>query len=201
MTKDILKFAGILATVLLIAAGALGYVDSLTRPRILAQQEQERVAGIYAVLPGSENGVVVPIKPREGLIGYAGYANPDTTALIGHALEIRSKGYSSEIRILVGIDPLGTIRSVRILSQQETPGLGTRIEEIRPGESAPWFTAQFQGKDARKVRLEKDGGEIQSITGATISSRAVTDGIRQAVERFYAVEETTSATGGYDVAY
>jgi electron transport complex protein RnfG len=68
-----------------------------------------------------------------------------------------------------------------VLSQQETPGLGTRCQEIRRGETEPWWQAQFKGKRISEVAVDKDNGIIQSITGATITSRAITDGIRKQV--------------------
>jgi electron transport complex protein RnfG len=64
--------------------------------------------------------------------------------------------------------PNGTISGVNIIRQSETPGLGTRIAE-------PEFTNQFSGKRIEDVRLRQDGGVIDAITGATISSRAITD--------------------------
>ena len=169
---------------MLIAAGALAYVNGITKPRILAQQKKDLTAGLYAVLPGSESGVIVEHQSDDGLTYYAGFARPDTSNLIGYALPVVSKGYSSNVRTLVGIDSVGKIIALKVLFQQETPGLGTRIEEIRSGDTSPWFTTQFRGKNAQDVLVDKDGGDIQSITGATITSRAVTDGIRTTADRF-----------------
>ncbi len=182
--KEIIKFAGVLGLVMLIAAGALAYVNGITKPRILAQQKKDLEAGLYAVLPGSESGVVVVHQLDEGLTYYEGFASSDTSGLIGYALPVISKGYSSNVRTLVGIDTSGEIIALKVLFQQETPGLGTRIEEVRSGATEPWFTTQFKGKYARDVLVDKDGGDIQSITGATITSRAVTNGIRNTTDRF-----------------
>lgn len=182
--REIIKFACVLGLVMLIAAGALAYVNGITKPRILAQQEKDLKAGIYAVLPGSESGVVIAHQFGEALTWYAGFATSDTSGLIGYALPVVSKGYSSNVRTLVGIDSAGQIIALKVLFQQETPGLGTRIEEVRSGAAEPWFTTQFKGKTARDVLVDKDGGDIQSITGATITSRAVTDGIRAMADRF-----------------
>ena len=69
------------------------------------------------------------------------------------------------------------ITGIKVASQQETPGLGTRIEELRRGEKEPWFQSQFRGKGAEAaIKLVRGGGPdgIEAITGATISSRAVT---------------------------
>ena len=182
--KEIIKYAGVLGLVMLIAAGALAYVNGITKPRILAQQKKDLTAGLYAVLPGSESGVIIEHQPGDGLTYYAGFARQDTSELIGYALPVVSKGYSSNVRTLVGIDSVGQIIALKVLFQQETPGLGTRIEEVRSGQTQPWFITQFKGKSAQHVLVDKDGGDIQSITGATITSRAVTDGIRTTADRF-----------------
>ena len=70
-----------------------------------------------------------------------------------------------------------------MLSQVETPGLGTKVEEVKYGEDDPWFTRQFLGKTANAVAVDKDGGDIQSITGATISSRALAKSVVAAYEK------------------
>ena len=95
-----------------------------------------------------------------------------------------------------------TVNGVTILEQKETPGLGTRVEEVAsdvtwililtgektlghaPGEEAPrpWFTEKYRGLAADAISLTADGGAIDAITGATVSSRAVTDAVRTAVE-------------------
>ncbi|MFH1941555.1 MAG: FMN-binding protein, partial [bacterium] len=94
-----------------------------------------------------------------------------------------SRGYSSTIQTLVGVDSTCKILSVRVLYQQETPGLGTRIEEIRSGDTTPWWQNQFLGKNAVGIAVDKDNGEIETITGATITSRAVTIGISERAEK------------------
>ena len=83
--------------------------------------------------------------------------------------------------MIAGVDSNGTIQGVAILEHSETPGLGARINEIRPGESEPWFLKQFKGKNARAIAIKKD---IDAITGATISSKAVVDAINKTVSSF-----------------
>jgi electron transport complex protein RnfG len=83
--------------------------------------------------------------------------------------------------MITGIDRNGVIKGVRILEHQETPGLGSKINEIHPGEKEPHFLRQFIGKNGKTVAVKKD---IDAITGATISSKAVTDAINKAVAEF-----------------
>lgn len=98
---------------------------------------------------------------------------------VGYVLKIATTGYSSEISALVGIDSDFKITGVKILSQNETPGLGSKISEKN-------FLSQFTGKISEKVLLKKDdkNGEIDAITSATISSRAITNAIRNKINEF-----------------
>lgn len=189
--KEILKYAGVLCLVTLIAGSALSYVNTVTKPRILAQQEKNLKMGLYSVLPGSDSGVVKADSLLSDLKYYTGYSNPDTTGIIGYALPVVSKGYSSNIQTLVGFDTTGAIISIKILFQQETPGLGTKVEEIRPRENKPWFQEQFKTKMADDLVLDKKGGPIECITGATITSKAITDGIREGANRFFQARQSS----------
>ncbi|NOZ57571.1 MAG: RnfABCDGE type electron transport complex subunit G [Calditrichaeota bacterium] len=182
--KDVVRMGGILGIVTIIAAGVLGAVANVTKPRI---EEQHRLAlerALLAALPTADPRAIVPVKDENGnILYYKGYADPDTTKLVGYAFLAIGKGYSSDIQTMVGVDTTGKIIGIKILSELETPGLGAKIEEIRHGEKRPWFQAQFIGKTKKDLLVDKDGGPIVSVTGATISSRAVTNSIRKGLER------------------
>ena len=85
---------------------------------------------------------------------------------------------------MVGVDNSMTLTGIKIAFQQETPGLGTRVEEVKSGSKSPWFQDQFKGKklDQLQVVRGKTDDMIEAITGATISSRAVTKSVREAVQ-------------------
>jgi len=89
---------------------------------------------------------------------------------VGHAFMTNGKGYGGKIGILIGLETDRSIRGIRIISHQETPGLGTKI-------TGSGFLGQFAGLSVDKLALRKDGGSIDAITGATISSRAVAEGV------------------------
>jgi len=192
--KDILKFSLVLGLVTGIAAYALAMVNQITKPRIAFQQQLALNEGLYAVLPGSDNGCIIQNQLDDQNIFYKGYLNQDTTGFIGYALPVESKGYSSTIRTLVGLDSSQKIIALKILFQQETPGLGTKCEEIRPGDSTPWFQDQFEGITATSVFLSKEGGSIQSITGATITSAAITNGVRASSSQLFNVLDKDSGS-------
>jgi len=184
--SDILKLATILGLVTVIAAGALSAVNSKTKPVIEAYMRAEEARAREQVLPEAAQGVYVLKDPTSAFPYYVGYAQADSTQPVGYVFRAYGKGYSSTIQMVVGVDLRGVLMGISIISQQETPGLGAKIEEIRYGESAPWFQRQFRGKSASNIALKKYGGEIDAVTGATISSRAVTEGIKAAFAKLSA---------------
>lgn len=178
MQKDIFKFASILGLVVVIAAGALAWVNDITKPKIIEQQKKAEQEALNFVLPEASNGIIIPVPDEENTEYYIGYQDTNQSTIAGYAFLVYSKGYSSTIRTMVGMDTTGIISRIQVLSQQETPGLGTKCEEVKSGESEPWWQVQFKSHDASTVLVDKDGGDIVSLTGATITSRAITDAIR-----------------------
>ncbi|MFZ3386030.1 MAG: RnfABCDGE type electron transport complex subunit G [Candidatus Hydromicrobium sp.] len=90
----------------------------------------------------------------------------------GYAFMASGRGYGGNINILVGLDSGFGIKGVSILSQTETPGVGNKITESS-------FTDQFKGLSASDIALKSEGGKIDAITGATISSRAVVNAVKE----------------------
>lgn len=152
--KEMIRFGLILGVICIVAAGLLAGVNSLTKPRILAQALAEENAGLKEVLP--EANTFEAVKEKEEIIYYRGYDK--NSKFVGVAFKATGKGYSSVIETLVGMLKDGKIIAIKILSQNETPGLGSRITESS-------FINQFK-------RIN-DLSRVQAITGATISSRAV----------------------------
>lgn len=171
--KDIVRLGGLLLLITAIAASALAGIYNVTKPRIEAQKALELERALTIALPAAPREAIFPVKNQDEVLYYAGYKTPEKAALIGYAFLCYGPGYSSVIQTMVGVDSLGTILGMKVLQQAETPGLGTRVEEIKHGDIEPWFTRQFLAKLAGQVAVDKDGGDIQSITGATISSRAL----------------------------
>ena len=273
----------VLAAVTFVASVALGFVYQTTKPKIDLADKLTKESARRIALPQAACGVFVE-ENADGFVYYRGYSHPDTTGFVGYVVTASGKGYSSTIETVVGVDPSGKITGLRITNQQETPGLGTRIQEVLstrtvadaiaemvghgqpqrvcvevpvdttkvcldvtlrdtegctslekavaekdtagvvalaprafglgPADSAlylsgpgptftlaelvvaelrlrntPWFLQQFIGKRAGHllVRAEKTDQYIQAITGATISSSAVTDSIREAIQKLRAV--------------
>ena len=161
--KEMVRYGSILGLICIVAAGFLAGINALTSSRIIAQAQAEEEAGLKEVVPPGAHFEAV--KSGEKTLYYK--AHDKEGRLIGVAFKALAKGYSSDIETLVGMLPDGTILAIKILNQNETPGLGSRVSEAE-------FTGQFKNK--------KDLNNTQAITGATISSRAVIDSVKSKAE-------------------
>ena len=175
--RDIVKLGCILMTYTLVVGIALAAVNIKTMPRIEANKAAAENAARTKVLPDMA-GEYEKKNDGSDLSYWIGYIDKEKTEIGGFIFTAKGTGYSSTIEIMVGVDIHGKIAGVKILSQQETPGLGAKAVEIHRGESEPWFTRQFKGKSVEDdIKVTKDGGNIDAITGATITSRTITTSI------------------------
>jgi electron transport complex protein RnfG len=158
--KEMIRYGFILALICIVAAGLLAAVNSLTKSRIITQVQAEEEASLKEVIPEAE--YFEPVKSEDEIIYYK--ALDKTKKIIGAAFKAQGKGYSSTIETMVGMRQDGSIIAIKVLSQNDTPGLGARVVESS-------FTDQFRDK--------KDLSDIQAITGATISSKAVIDSVKK----------------------
>lgn len=180
--RDYLRLMFILAIISAVAAG----LYSFTAPKIKAYKAQSEVNAYQQVLPEADSFVEDSELMKE--IG----ARPDLADIqtvklgtkadkqVGWVCKVASPGYCSNIVMLIGINSEGELGKVIILEQKESPGLGTNVTD-------PEFIEQkaiAEAKVNQELKVIKDGGEVQAITGATISSRAVLRGINQ-VFQFY----------------
>ena len=178
------KLPFVLMITTLIAASALSLVNNSTKPLIEEHKRKAILAALKIVSPAGIEGVNLPVYEGETIDYYKCYANSDTTGLLGYVFTAYGVAYSSTIETMVGIDTSGIVKAITILDQRETPGLGTKILEVKYGEQEPWFQIQFKNKSADQILVDKDGGTIVSITGATISSRAVAKSIQDKIAEF-----------------
>ena len=164
--KDFLKKAFpviILTVVVAISVTALTYTDRMTRGEIEAQKEARTESMLSGMFPEMSR-----YEFRDDI--YTIYSDGDE---IGYAFIAVGKGYGGDIEILVGLEDETTLKGITIISQKETPGLGTRIAE-------PSFTDIFIGLNIADVALRRDGGQVDAITSSTISCAAVVDAVRAA---------------------
>lgn len=172
--RQLVKFGLILAIICFAASLVLALTYKVTKPAIAARAEEEEKEALRMVLPDADNYVK---RGQDDAEYYEGYKDKQ---LIGYCIKAFGNGYGGYFRSMVGIDLSGMIQGVLVLEHQETPGLGAKISETRPGEKDAWFLRQFRGKDGAKVTVR----DIDAITGATISSKAVADSINQSVNEF-----------------
>lgn len=164
--KIVVRYGLILGVICLLSAGLLALVNAITQPKIFAQIIEEENRTLLEVLPEAASFEPVEDVNKE-VIYYKGF-NKDKT-LVGVAFKAQGKGYSSTIETMAGINLDGKINAIKVTNQSETPGLGVRITENS-------FRGQFKGKAVQ------DLSRIQAIAGATISSKAVIDSVKEKSE-------------------
>ncbi len=172
----------VLFSVTLIASAAVGYVYSLTAGPIEAAKQAKQVNAIREVIPGEfdndPNADVWKSQTADGgeLEFYPAKKNGE---LIGTAVKTyTNNGFGGKIWLMVGFNPDGSVANYSVLEHKETPGLGSKMDV--------WFTQNGKGNITGKtpgtqgLKVSKDGGDVDAITAATISSRAFLDAVNRA---------------------
>lgn len=175
---NMLLSLGIIAA---ISGVCLGAVFGITEPKIAAAKEAKKQAALGMVLPAfdrtEKQDIPSPDDNSRNIEVYKAYSGDQ---LIGVAVNCYTmKGFSGQIDMMVGLLPDGTLNKVSVLKMNETPGLGTKMTD-------PSFASQFEGKhpDSFRMTVKKDGGDVDAITSATISSRAYCDALDRAYKVF-----------------
>ena len=165
----------------IVAGGILGIVYNATKDPIAAAENAKRTAAIKNVLPDFKTLKTVNVKSamEDAEIPFHLAYDADNN-FIGAAVEtFTNKGFSGNISLMVGILADGTIKNISVLQHAETPGLGSKMEEET-------FKGQFNDKNPASFNfsVKKDGGDVDAITAATISSRAFCDAVNRALSTF-----------------
>ena len=170
--REMLKLGVVLALVSGVTAGGLAAVNSAVKATIDENNRLEAVRKRQQVFPAASD---FEARTQDGREVY--FAKDAGGAVLGLVVTVAPRGYAGPIGMTIGIAPDGAVAGLAIskLDQTETPGLGVKV-------TSPAFRDQFRGKGADAVRLKKDGGTVDAITAATISSRAVANGVRDALE-------------------
>ena len=168
--REPLKMGLVLFLTCGLSAGILSAFNGVTKKAIAGHEKEQRDAALKVVAAGAD-GFKEVTAGKFWTVSRGGQP-------AGYVVLIRAQGYSGPITMMCGVDAAGAITGLQILSQTETPGLGTKV-------TTPAFREQFKGKRADEVILKKTDpthGTIDAITGATISSRAVTNAVREAMQ-------------------
>ncbi|MBQ4579273.1 MAG: RnfABCDGE type electron transport complex subunit G [Clostridia bacterium] len=169
----VLRLAGTLLLITAVVAAALAGVNAVTAPVIAELNAAATQEAISAVLPGGFDNEVADYADATGLVSkvYQG-AN-------GYAVEVDPSGFDNTITMMVGVDNEGKVLGISIVSHTETAGLGAVADADTPKGIA--FRDQFVGASGA-VSVTKDGGTMDAITGATITSRAICVGVNAALD-------------------
>jgi electron transport complex protein RnfG len=153
----------------LVAAFALSEVYAVTKPKIEQQKADATRSALSQVLPAAQTFKEVENDSLWYGLDAAG-------AKVGIVVRSGARGYGGPVPVLVALDLTGRISGIKVEDLKETPGLGLKARE-------DWFARQFLGLDST-VSLKKDGGTIDAISGATITSRAATSGVVQTIRKY-----------------
>lgn len=187
LNTEIIRPTLVLFLCCLFITAILAWVYQVTNPIILASAANEQKTALKKVLPDSD--AFDAVRTPAALLA-EGFKVPATVSAVhrgttggqfaGYAVSVAPKGYGGKIVLIVGIGPDGAIRGVTLVSMNETPGLGTRAKETA-------FLGAYAGLAAgdglQVVKKASDRkGDIQALTGATVTSRAVTRGVGDALQ-------------------
>lgn len=190
--KEILKLIFSLTVISSAAGLLLSYTYKVTAAPIAAASQKGTTQALAAVLPPFDNNPANnSITCKEETTSWTFHVARKGGQFTGAAFETSSQnGYGGEIRIMVGITADGHIKSIQVLSQHETPGLGTKITE------AP-FKPQFDGRPITRTlwAVKKDNGSFDAVTGATISSRAVLEAVKNGIAAYIKHATEIARTG------
>lgn len=184
---SLLRLVLVLTTIALVAGLALSGVYALTKEPIEKAQNEKKQHALNLVLPDFKGTL------KDTIIEYDGEKMPvhiainDDGSLFGAGIEtFTKKAFSGRFDLMVGFDANGTILNTEVIKAAETPGLGDKINKDKSD-----FANQFNHHNPAEYKLSvtKDGGDVDAITAATISSRAYCDAIARAYNVFMKVKE------------
>lgn len=173
--NEMVRLCVVLFLITLISATLLGFINSVTDPQIKLNKEKTRGEAMAMLIPDSEFELV-----EEEVVSDTGaptlrnvYKAVKDGETVGYCMEAFPSGFGGELTVVVGVLADGTIAGAQVTSMAETPGLGAKSQ-------SDWIN-QYAGMAADgSLAVTKDGGTVVPITGATITSRAVTLGINTA---------------------
>jgi electron transport complex protein RnfG len=203
--KTILHYGLVLLIIAGVAGVGLSFVDNLTKGPIAEAQSKRLEEGQKLAFPSASSfGELKKLEIDGKTIEYYEVFD-ESKNVIGYELLYSVGGYQSRIKVLTGIEPDGKVVAIRVLEQAETPGLGAEVDALPSNQSLlcafvslfspepkkeesniPWFQAQFSGKTPEDLIVvkTKDPKHITALSGATITSTAVTKAVKEPIELF-----------------
>lgn len=216
---DIVKLTLILLIVSSIAGFTIALTYNQTKEMIDEQKAKTQQNALEQVFP---KGTIIEEDNSATIIDDTYWIGKNNNQIIGYAFKGSNTGYSSDIKFIVGVDFEGTIFGLTVMEQLETPGLGTRTQEVvskkyiwnglfsKEKKDTPWFTKQFSGINIfKKIEIDKakewhkmaddeksslmSANKISGLTGATISTYAVSSGVKKcAASNLVSIKKNTA---------
>lgn len=179
--KEIGKLGIILLAICAISAVVLGYTNEVTKPSIEKQAELANIESRQTVLADAKEFSKVEEDFGSSLVAEV-YEGKVDGEVVGYTVKTTPSGYAGAVEVMIGIGIDGKIKGVSIGNHSETPGLGAKAADVA-------FNGQYVDKSVdSEVEVIKNGNpadnQIVSISGATITSRAVTVGVNEAIKVF-----------------
>ncbi|MBN2790227.1 MAG: FMN-binding protein [Candidatus Delongbacteria bacterium] len=191
---NIIKLSSILFFVAGIAAGSLAFYNSFTKPEIAKLKAENETKARGYVLQGLIPDDQIPgLIYEEGQIEINGMKEkfwkvktPGSNQYKALVFLAKGQGFSGVVETMVATDMNFKINGIKVLKHTETPGLGAEAQTVKYGDTKPFFEGWFKEKNSLNVIVEKDdpnsADKVQSITGATITTRAVCNSINKYAE-------------------
>lgn len=191
MKSTLINMVAVLGCITLIASASVAGVYLITKEPIEQAKNQAVQDALSQVLPPFDQTTTHTEEKNGGILTI--HTATLNGQVVGNAVETFSKnGFGGMVKLLVGFDTELNIVNINVLDMAETPGLGTKMLDE---ENA--LLKSFVGKNPSKMTLKvkKDGGDIDALTAATISSRAYTEAVALAYEVLSTKEATNAASG------
>ena len=184
----IIKLTVTLLVTCVVVAAALGGVNAVTEEKIDAINWANTVTAMKAVVADPDNTTFSDELPlTDEMIAAAGSVTLDSVyeaqvggASAGYAIKVVASGSQGKIEMMVGVDGEGTVTGVSIVKNAETAGIGSKVMTNMPTASGVGVLSQFEGKSAADGVLTV-GANVDAISGATVSTRGVTNGVNAAL--------------------
>ena len=172
ITRYVLRLTVSLLTIAIVVAALLALVNRITEPIIAQANEKKTQDAIALVLPGGYESEITEFTDKTGLVSKV-YKGQN-----GYAVEVAPSGFDGPITLMVGVDLEGKVLGISVISHTESAGLGAVAAADNTAGNK--FRDQFVGLTG-EVQVSKDGGSVDAITNATITSRAICDGVNAAL--------------------
>ncbi len=181
MKSTLMNMVLVLLVITAIASASVGGVYILTKEPIALANENAKKEALSQVLPAFENTEMTNVS-LDGLEIEVYTATAASGEVVGYAVNTATmSGFSGLFRLMVGLDTQGTVLNVNVLSHSETPGLGSKMTD--EGNS---LLMSVKDKNIKDINwdMKKNGGDIDALTAATISSMAYADAMQRAMAAY-----------------